>query len=80
MVPDPRTWVSDLRSEGGDDEDEEMEEDNDDWSLDLLVRFLHNVFHKIPRHARRAVRERIIVNGSRVSPVRLKLKMIQRLC
>ncbi|KAG1341851.1 protein SHORT HYPOCOTYL IN WHITE LIGHT 1 [Cocos nucifera] len=58
VFPDPRAWVGDLRGEGGDyeDEEEEEEEDNDDRSLDLLVRFLHNVFRNISRRARRAVR------------------------
>ncbi|XP_008790266.1 protein SHORT HYPOCOTYL IN WHITE LIGHT 1 [Phoenix dactylifera] len=57
VVPDPRAWVGDLHGEGGDDEDDDDDdEDNDDRSLDLLVRFLHNVFRKISRRARRAVR------------------------
>ncbi|XP_073104155.1 uncharacterized protein [Elaeis guineensis] len=57
VVPDPRAWVGDLRSEGGDyEDDEEEEDDDDDRSLDLLVRFLHNVFRKTSRRARRAVR------------------------
>ncbi|URD96193.1 hypothetical protein MUK42_31013, partial [Musa troglodytarum] len=53
VVPDPRAWVGDLggQSYGEDDDDDD---DEDDRSLDLLARFLHNVFRKISRRARRA--------------------------
>ncbi|CAL9153384.1 unnamed protein product [Musa hybrid cultivar] len=55
VVPDPRAWVGDLggQSYGEDDDDDD---DEDDRSLDLLARFLHSVFRKISRRARRAVR------------------------
>ncbi|KAL3538774.1 hypothetical protein ACH5RR_002140 [Cinchona calisaya] len=56
---DPRNWS---RSRSGiysiiDDEDEdEDEEDDEDRSLDLLIRFVQNMFKKISRKARKAVR------------------------
>ncbi|KAJ1298132.1 hypothetical protein BS78_01G430000 [Paspalum vaginatum] len=65
VVPDARPWVGDLSGaaasyrdgskEDEDDADEEDEED-EDRSLDLLARFLHSVFRKASRRARRAAR------------------------
>ncbi|KAF2938169.1 protein SHORT HYPOCOTYL IN WHITE LIGHT 1 [Oryza sativa Japonica Group] len=69
VVPDARPWVGDLsgaaasyrdgREEDDDDageEDDENDDDDEDRSLDLLVRFLHSVFRKVSRRARRAAR------------------------
>ncbi|KAK8962967.1 hypothetical protein KSP40_PGU020185 [Platanthera guangdongensis] len=60
VVPDPRSWVGDLGAsdDGGDldDGDDEEEEEDDDRSLDLLARLLQNMFQKISRQARKAVR------------------------
>ncbi|KAL6649537.1 hypothetical protein ACP70R_013761 [Stipagrostis hirtigluma subsp. patula] len=63
VVPDARPWVGDLSGAASyrdgseeDDEDAEEEEDDEDRSLDLLVRFLHSVFRKASRRARRAAR------------------------
>ena len=58
VFPDPRAWIGDLgEGYGGDDDDEEEEvEEEDDRSLDLLARFVENVFRKISRRARKAVR------------------------
>ncbi|KAG1366671.1 putative protein SHORT HYPOCOTYL IN WHITE LIGHT 1 [Cocos nucifera] len=56
VVPDARAWVGDLGGDDVDDDDDDEEEDDDDRSLDLLARFLHNVFRKISRRARKAVR------------------------
>ncbi|RWV95388.1 hypothetical protein BHE74_00003438 [Ensete ventricosum] len=55
VIPDPRAWAGDLgdQSYGEDDDDDDGEGDR---SLDLLARFLHSVFRKISRRARRAVR------------------------
>ena len=61
MVDDPRRWrrtVNSVRGgvddcyedDGGDDNDEE------ERSLDLLVRFLRNMFKKVSKKARTAVR------------------------
>ncbi|KAF0912633.1 hypothetical protein E2562_015307 [Oryza meyeriana var. granulata] len=65
VVPDARPWVGDLSgaasyrdgSEGDEDEaGEDEDEEDEDCSLDLLVRFLHSVFRKVSRRARRAAR------------------------
>lgn len=59
MVPDPRPWVRDfaeLNDDGDEGEEEEEEEEEDDRSLDLLARFLHNLFRKISRRARKQAR------------------------
>ncbi|XP_073014240.1 uncharacterized protein [Typha latifolia] len=58
VVPDPRAWVRDFGGEVDDDDedDDEDEEEEDDRSLDLLVRFLNNVFGRISRRARKAAR------------------------
>lgn len=69
VVPDARPWVGDLsgaaasyrdgREEDDDDageEDDDNDDDDEDRSLDLLVRFLHSVFRKVSRRARRAAR------------------------
>ncbi|XP_057977040.1 protein SHORT HYPOCOTYL IN WHITE LIGHT 1 [Malania oleifera] len=61
LVDDPRNWS---RRSGGvvdygvdhDDGDDEDEDSEDDRSLDLLVRFVENMFKKISRKARKAVR------------------------
>lgn len=56
-------------SEFEDYEDEEEEEDEDeDRSLDLLARFVQNVFKKISRRARRAVRS--------VLPISISTKLV----
>lgn len=58
VVPDPRAWIGDL-GEGendDDDDDEDDEEEEDDRSLDLLARFIENIFRKISRRARKAAR------------------------
>ncbi|EMS57099.1 hypothetical protein TRIUR3_13054 [Triticum urartu] len=60
VVPDARPWVGDLsgaasyRDGREEDGDEEEDADDDDRSLDLLARFLHSVFRKASRRARRA--------------------------
>uniref|UniRef100_A0ACD5TWH4 Uncharacterized protein n=2 Tax=Avena sativa TaxID=4498 RepID=A0ACD5TWH4_AVESA len=64
VVPDARPWVGDLSgaasyrdgSEEDGDEVESEDEGEDDRSLDLLARFLHSVFRKASRRARRAAR------------------------
>lgn len=50
------------------DEESEGEDDEDDRSLDLLVRFVQNVFRKVSRRARRAVRS--------VFPVPISAKLV----
>ncbi|XP_009335351.2 protein SHORT HYPOCOTYL IN WHITE LIGHT 1 isoform X1 [Pyrus x bretschneideri] len=65
LADDPRNWGRSINSEvdrrydfEDDDDDNEDEEDDEeeDRSLDLLVRFVQNVFKKVSRRARRAVR------------------------
>ncbi|KAJ9159358.1 hypothetical protein P3X46_024867 [Hevea brasiliensis] len=59
LVDDPRNWSRSINNEflNDDDEDEEEDEDEDeDRSLDLLVRFIQNVFKKVSKRARKAVR------------------------
>lgn len=63
MVDDRRNWNRSINSDfdiiGGEEEEDEEEEDEDeeeDRSLDLLVRFVENVFRKVSRRARKAVR------------------------
>ncbi|XP_042497935.1 protein SHORT HYPOCOTYL IN WHITE LIGHT 1-like [Macadamia integrifolia] len=67
MVSDLRHWGAsavvanyyvDDNSEDDDDDDDE------DRSLDLLVRFIHNMFRKISRRARKAVRSVIPISIS----------------
>ncbi|KAK9049868.1 hypothetical protein SSX86_031161 [Deinandra increscens subsp. villosa] len=66
---DPRNWNRnriDMTFSGDydeDDEDEdEDEEEEDDRSLDLLIRFVQNVFKKISKRARKSVRSVLPIN------------------
>ncbi|XP_004289710.1 PREDICTED: uncharacterized protein LOC101310175 [Fragaria vesca subsp. vesca] len=77
FVDDPRNWSRTINSEidrpyGFDDEDEDAEDEDDDdeedRSLDLLVRFVQNVFKKVSKRARRAVRS--------VLPVAIPTKLV----
>ncbi|XP_057493749.1 protein SHORT HYPOCOTYL IN WHITE LIGHT 1 [Actinidia eriantha] len=59
LTEDSRNWSRKQRLaiEDYDDDDEDGDDDEDeDRSLDLLVKFVQNVFKKISRKARRAVR------------------------
>ncbi|KAK9286697.1 hypothetical protein L1049_015100 [Liquidambar formosana] len=73
-VGDFRNWS---RNRGGgvvsgeyeeDDDDDEDGDDEEDRSLDLLVRFVQNVFKKVSKKARRAVRS--------VLPVPISTKLV----
>ncbi|KAJ8645372.1 hypothetical protein MRB53_007120 [Persea americana] len=55
LVSGPRRWGRGAFDED-DGDDETDDEDEEDRSLDLLVRFIQNVFRKISRRARKAVR------------------------
>ncbi|XP_050367081.1 protein SHORT HYPOCOTYL IN WHITE LIGHT 1 [Argentina anserina] len=75
FVDDPRSWSRNINSEidrpfGFDEEDDEDEDEDDeeDRSLDLLVRFVQNVFKKVSKRARRAVRS--------VLPVAIPTKLV----
>ncbi|XP_021892356.1 protein SHORT HYPOCOTYL IN WHITE LIGHT 1 [Carica papaya] len=58
LVDDPRSWSHSIAPDyHEDDEDEDVDDDEEeDRSLDLLVRFVQNVFKKISKRARRAAR------------------------
>ncbi|KAL6964151.1 hypothetical protein U1Q18_035209 [Sarracenia purpurea var. burkii] len=66
LADDPRNWsrkqglaiedYDDYDGDEDDDQEEEEEEEEEDRSLDLLVMFVHNVYKKISRKARKAVR------------------------
>ncbi|XP_020216529.1 protein SHORT HYPOCOTYL IN WHITE LIGHT 1 isoform X2 [Cajanus cajan] len=49
----PRTWMLPIRDDDDDDDDDENEEDR---SWELLGRFVQNVFKKVSKRARKAVR------------------------
>ncbi|KAL0365281.1 UNVERIFIED_CONTAM: hypothetical protein Sangu_0625700 [Sesamum angustifolium] len=52
-----------------DDDDDEEEEEEEDRSLDLLIRFVENVFRKVSRKARKAVKS--------VLPVPISTKLVR---
>jgi hypothetical protein len=59
VTADARAWVGSRYDQGENDDldyESEDEEEEEDRSLDLLVRFIHNVFKNISRKMRRAVR------------------------
>ncbi|XP_062028890.1 protein SHORT HYPOCOTYL IN WHITE LIGHT 1-like [Rosa rugosa] len=60
FVDDPRNWSRSIKSKidrpYGFEDDDEDDDDEEDRSLDLLVRFVQNVFSKVSKRARRAVR------------------------
>lgn len=65
VVPESRgsSWREIGRFDDAEDyDDSDGDDEEEDGSLDLLVRFLHNVFRKVSRRARRAVRS-ILHNG-----------------
>lgn len=56
-MEDPRNWNHAIAREFDDyDDDEDDEAEEEDRSLDLLVKFVENVFKKVSRKARKAVR------------------------
>jgi len=70
---DNRSWNRKIRPEYGYDEDYDGEEDEDDQeeedrSLDLLLRFVENVFRKVSKRARKAVRS--------ILPVSISTKLV----
>ncbi|XP_010432514.1 PREDICTED: uncharacterized protein LOC104716772 [Camelina sativa] len=70
---DTRSWNRKIRPEydGFDDDYEEDEEDDheeEDRSLDLLLRFVENVFRKVSKRARKAVRS--------ILPVSISTKLV----
>ncbi|EOA17435.1 hypothetical protein CARUB_v10005738mg [Capsella rubella] len=73
FAEDTRSWNRKIRPEYGFDDDYEGEEDEDDHeeedrSLDLLLRFVENVFRKVSKRARKAVRS--------ILPVSISTKLV----
>ncbi|KAL0739387.1 hypothetical protein Bca4012_015597 [Brassica carinata] len=74
FVDGDRSWNRKIRPENnGFDEDyeedeDEQEEEEEDRSLDLLLRFVENVFRKVSKRARKAVRS--------VLPVSISTKLV----
>ncbi|KFK30007.1 hypothetical protein AALP_AA7G205600 [Arabis alpina] len=72
FVDDTRNWNRKIRPEYGFDDDYEDEDDHEeeeeDRSLDLLLRFVENVFRKISKRARKAVRS--------ILPVSISTKLV----
>uniref|UniRef100_A0A1J3ID30 Protein SHORT HYPOCOTYL IN WHITE LIGHT 1 n=1 Tax=Noccaea caerulescens TaxID=107243 RepID=A0A1J3ID30_NOCCA len=73
VADDNRSWNRKIRPEYRYDEDYEGEEDEDDQeeedrSLDLLLRFVENVFRKVSKRARKAVRS--------ILPVSISTKLV----
>ncbi|KAF8098376.1 hypothetical protein N665_0268s0045 [Sinapis alba] len=74
FVADTRSWNRKIKPEYGfdedyeEDEDEKEEEEEEDRSLDLLLRFVENVFRKVSKRARKAVRS--------VLPVSISTKLV----
>lgn len=73
FADDTRNWNRKIRPEFGFDEDYDGEEDEDDHeeedrSLDLLLRFVENVFRKVSKRARKAVRS--------ILPVSISTKLV----
>ncbi|CAF2031787.1 unnamed protein product [Brassica napus] len=74
FVDGDRSWNKKIKPEYGfdedyeEDEDEEEEEEEEDRSLDLLLRFVENVFRKVSKRARKAVRS--------VLPVSISTKLV----
>ncbi|KAK1559058.1 hypothetical protein Q3G72_010118 [Acer saccharum] len=70
FAEDPRNWSRAINQEfdGGDDDDDDDEEEEEDRSLDLLIRFVENVFKKVSKRARKAVRS--------VLPVSISSKLV----
>ncbi|KAJ4873253.1 hypothetical protein Rs2_45076 [Raphanus sativus] len=75
FVDGDRSWNRKIRPEYGLDEDygededeQEEDEEEEDRSLDLLLRFVENVFRKVSKRARKAVRS--------VLPVSISTKLV----
>ncbi|CAH8329437.1 unnamed protein product [Eruca vesicaria subsp. sativa] len=73
FVDGDRSWNRKIKPEKygfdeEDEDDEEEEEEEEDRSLDLLLRFVENVFRKVSKRARRAVRS--------VLPVSISTKLV----
>ncbi|KAL3814332.1 hypothetical protein ACJIZ3_015600 [Penstemon smallii] len=61
-------YGDDIDEDDDEDDDEDEEEEEEDRSLDLLIRFVENVFKKVSRKARKAVKS--------VLPVPISTKLV----
>ncbi|CAK7330239.1 unnamed protein product [Dovyalis caffra] len=72
-LDDPRNWSRSINSEFADhhedDDEDEDDDEQEDRSLDLLVKFVSNVFKKVSKRARKAVRS--------VLPVPISTKLVE---
>ncbi|XP_057527467.1 protein SHORT HYPOCOTYL IN WHITE LIGHT 1 [Amaranthus tricolor] len=69
LINDSRKWNGFDFYEFEDDDDEDDDEDKEeDRSLDLLIRFVENIFRKVSKRARKAVRS--------VLPVAISTKLV----
>ncbi|XP_038681173.1 protein SHORT HYPOCOTYL IN WHITE LIGHT 1 [Tripterygium wilfordii] len=72
LLNDPRNWSRSISSEfdyNDDEVEEDDEDDEEDRSLDLLVKFVQNMFKKISRKARKALRS--------VLPLSISTKLVR---
>ena len=70
LINDSRKWNGFDFYEFEDDDDEDDDEDKEeDRSLDLLIRFVENIFRKVSKRARKAVRS--------VLPVAISTKLVR---
>ena len=56
MINNPSRWRHSINSGSGEYEEEDEEEDDEDRTVDLLIRFVNNMFKKLSKRARKAVR------------------------
>lgn len=68
LFNETRKWAARLDFDGDEEDEDDEEEEEEDRSLDLLVRFVENVFRKVSRRARKAVRS--------VLPVSISTKLV----
>ncbi|KAF8112344.1 hypothetical protein N665_0065s0114 [Sinapis alba] len=74
FIDGTRSWNRKIRpeyefdDEGYEEEDDHDEEEEEDRSLDLLLRFVENVFRKVSKRARKAVRS--------ILPVSISTKLV----
>ncbi|KAB5520657.1 hypothetical protein DKX38_024976 [Salix brachista] len=71
-LDDPRNWSRSINSnfaDGHEDDGDDDEAEEEDRSLDLLVRFISNVFKKVSKRARKAARS--------VLPVPISTKLVE---
>ncbi|KNA09957.1 hypothetical protein SOVF_148810 [Spinacia oleracea] len=69
LINDRRKWSRfDFDGYEDDDDEEDEEDEEEDRSLDLLIRFVENIFRKVSKRARKAVRS--------VLPIAISTKLV----